>query len=126
MTNLLASYSLFDITIVLIVIASILIIALIHFSESKKSVPAPIGIKEQETASNLLISPQITIIFQKDISDDEELSKEIADMYISNRAYYYAGKEPPVNQPNQLSEKYDDVFIKYDKVDFSTLYRIDI
>ena len=50
---------------------------------------------------------------------------EIADMYISNRAYYYAGKIPPF-QHQVLSEKSDDVFVKYESVDFSALSKIDI
>lgn len=121
------NYSLFDMAIVVIVIASILILGLFYFSESKKKIvqPVPFHQEERETASDLILSPQITIVFQRDIADDEELSKEIADMYISNRAYYYAGKEPPRNQ-GQLSEKYDDVFIEYESVDFSTLNKIDI
>ena len=46
-------------------------------------------------------------------------------MYISNRAYYYAGKIPPF-QHQVLSEKLDDVFVKYESVDFSALSKIDI
>ena len=47
-------------------------------------------LEEEKSDSDLVLSPRITIVFQKDLSDDEELSREIADMYISNRAYYYA------------------------------------
>lgn len=121
------NYSLFDMAIVVIVIASILILGWFYFSESKKKImqPVPFHQEERESASDLILSPQITIVFQKDIADDEELTKEIADMYISNRAYYYTGKEPPRNW-SQLSEKYDDVFVKYESVDFSTLNKIDI
>lgn len=122
------NYSIFDMAIVVIVITSILILGLFYFSESKKKIaqPIPFSMKEREPASDLILSPQITIVFQKDISDDEELSKEIADMYISNRTYYYAGIEPPINRNQILSEKHDDVFIEYENVDFSTLNKIDI
>lgn len=121
------NYSLFDIAIVAIVIASILIMGLIYFSGSKKKAvcTTSLPVEEERSYSDLVLSPRITIVFQKDLSDDEELTREIADMYISNRAYYYAGKIPPFRN-HVLSEKSDDVFVKYDDVDFPTLSRIDI
>lgn len=128
MTEYLATnYSLFDLVTVTIVIVSILVVGLIYFSGSKKKTEciASEAVEEERSDPDLLLSPRITIVFQKDLSDDEELSREIADMYISNRAYYYAGKIPPFR--NQvLSEKSDDVFVKYESVDFSALSKIDI
>ena len=119
------NYSLFDLAIVTIVIVSILILGLVYFSESKKKTEctASLSVEEEKSDSDLVLSPRITIVFQKDLSDDEELSREIAD--ISNRAYYYAGKIPP-SQLQVLSEKSDDVFVKYESVDFSALSKIDI
>ena len=128
MTEYLATnYSLFDLAIVTIVIVSILILGLVYFSGSKKKTEctASLSVEEEKSDSDLVLSPRITIVFQKDLSDDEELSREIADMYISNRAYYYAGKIPPF-QHQVLSEKSDDVFVKYESVDFSALSKIDI
>lgn len=128
MTEYLATnYSLFDLAIVTIVIVSILILGLVYFSESKKKTEctSSLSVEEEKSDSDLVLSPRITIVFQKDLSDDEELSREIADMYISNRAYYYAGKIPP-SQLQVLSEKSDDVFVKYESVDFSALSKIDI
>lgn len=128
MTEYLATnYSLFDLAIVTIVIVSILILGLVYFSESKKKTEctASLSVEEEKSDSDLVLSPRIIIVFQKDLSDDEELSREIADMYISNRAYYYAGKIPP-SQLQVLSEKSDDVFVKYESVDFSALSKIDI
>lgn len=100
---------------------------MVYFSESKKKTEctASLSVEEEKSDSDLVLSPRITIVFQKDLSDDEELSREIADMYISNRAYYYAGKIPP-SQLQVLSEKSDDVFVKYESVDFSALSKIDI
>ena len=128
MTEYLATnYSLFDLAIVTIVIVSILILGLVYFSGSEKKTEctASLSVEEEKSDSDLVLSPRITIVFQKDLSDDEELSREIADMYISNRAYYYAGKIPPF-QYQVLSEKSDDVFVKYESVDFSALSKIDI
>lgn len=126
MTEYLATnYSLFDLAIVTIVIVSILILGLVYFSGSKKKTEctASLSVEEEKSDSDLVLSPRITIVFQKDLSDDEELSREIADMYISNRAYYYAGKIPPF-QHQVLSEKSDDVFVKYESVDFLSLIHI--
>ena len=86
--------SLLDRAIVTIVVASILIWGYIYFSESKKKAACTtsLPVKEEGADSELVLSPRITIVFQKDLSDDEELAREIADMYISNRAFYYADK----------------------------------
>lgn len=121
------SYSLLDRALVTIVIASMLIWGYRYFSESKKKAActASLPVKEEGSASELVLSPRITIVFQKDLSNDEELAREIADMYISNRAFYYAGKTPPPGH-QVLSEKSDDVFVKYESVDFSALSKIDI
>lgn len=89
MTEYLATnYSLFDLAIVTIVIVSILILGLVYFSEVKKKNGVylyQLSVEEEKSDSDLVLSPRITIVFQKDLSDDEELSREIADMYISNR-----------------------------------------
>ena len=118
--------SLLDRAIVTIVVASILIWGYIYFSESKKKAACTtsLPVKEEGSDSELVLSPRITIVFQKDLSD-EELAREIADMYISNRAFYYADKTPP-SQNQVLSEKPDDFFVKYESVDFSALSKIDI
>lgn len=42
-------------------------------------------------------------------------------MYITKRAYYYSGS--PTD--NELSEKDNDVFIKFQDVDFDKLQKID-
>lgn len=128
MSEYLSAYSLFDVGVATVILALILILGIYYFSESKKKVVQSISPPEETSASSLSLSPQmqITIIFQKDLSDDEEISKEIADMYISNRVYYYAGKEPPCTTSQVLSEKYDDAFVEYESIDFPSLNKIDI
>ena len=97
-----------------------------YFSESKKRIVQQTSDKNIviEGHSDMLYSPQITIVFQKDISDDEELTKEIADMYISNRLYYYSGKEPIENK-KILSEK-DGAYVRFNDVVFSAFASINI
>lgn len=123
--KLIDGYPLLDWAIMAGIILSVLIIGIRFFSGSKKrssqSTPVPLSAANKEEVGSFL-SPQITVVFQKDISNDEELSREIADMYISNRAYYYAGKTPSTVLP----EETDPVIVKYDNVDFSILRKIDI
>lgn len=81
------------------------------------------------SVSDLNLSPRITIVFQNDISDDEELTKEIADMYITNRTYYYSGKTgtTPIQTVDQiLSEKEDDPYVLYGNINFDILKNIAI
>lgn len=94
------------------------------FSESKKNKEKPEtpAVEKVVSPSELLCSPQITVVFQKDLANDEELVREIADMYISNRAYYYSGEQVPVTEI--LSEK--DVYVRYKSIDFTLLKVIDI
>lgn len=126
MEHLYANYSLFDIVMATAVIVSIVILGLLYFSRSKRDAAgiAPLSVEKDGSRPDIVRMPQITVVFQKDLSDDEELSREIADMYISNRAYYYSGKTPDPLQV--LPEKSDEVFVKYESVDFSALSKIDI
>lgn len=100
----------------------VLVCAWFYFSERKKD-KAEAVIEEVTSSSEVLCSPQITVVFQKDLADDEELAREIADMYISNRAYYYSGKAVPIEE-ELLSEK--DVYLRYNSIDFSSLKVIEV
>lgn len=111
-----------DILILLIIIPLALIIWF-YFSSSKKKEEDNPNLKREETkaTSDLLCYPRITVVFQRELADDEELIKEVADMYVSNRAYFYHGKSPTPEQV--LSEK--DVYLKYENIDFSSFMPID-
>lgn len=107
--------------VLLIILIPLLILAWLYFSESRKEKDTkPVAPTEEKKSSDLICSPQITVIFQKDLMDDEDLVSEIADMYISNRTYYYTGR--PLER-EVLSEK--DIFIRYENIDFSSLEEID-
>lgn len=68
-------------------------------------------------------SPKIMVVFQRDSEseDDEEVCKEIADMYISYRTYYYSGRALPV-----LDVKEEKEMIWYEDIDFSRLEKINV
>lgn len=107
-------------TIVLLIPAFVFI--WFHFSDSKKKdKPKEPAIEEVAPVPDLLCSPRITVVFQKDLTEDEELVKEIADMYVSNRVYYYSGKSAPSGE--LLSEK--DIYVRYDSINFALLKTID-
>lgn len=114
-----------DVLIVLFV-GLYLFYGLYVFSESKKKnngyKEAPI--KDNSNSTNTIIYPHITVVFDKDISDDDVFMKEVADMYISNRIYYYTGKIP--SEGNILPEKEGIGIIKYDTIDFSSLMKVDV
>lgn len=110
---------LMDITIML----SITSIAFIIGRLTKRKVHINSIIKK-ETARQSICCPQITIVFQQEVEDDDDLCKEIADMYLSNRAFYYSGKNPL--QDSILPEKEQDVFVSFNNIDFSKLQKIEV
>lgn len=110
---------LIDITIILVIISVAFIIGRL----TKRPVYIN-SIIEKEGSPQSVCFPQITIVFQQEIEDDEDLCKEIADMYLSNRAFYYSGKDPL--QDSILPEKELDVFVFFNDIDFSKLQKIDV
>ena len=70
--------------------------------------------EEVEVAPQDIYFPQITVVFQQDI----------ADMYLSNRAFYYSGKGPS-QELSVLSEEMD-VYVHFNNVEFSKLQKIEV
>lgn len=111
--------------IIIVIILPVLLLLWFYFSESSKTRQneSRSPMEENIENRNQLLPPQITVVFQKDIANEEELIKEIADMYISNRTYYYSGKQLP---SELLSEKRELDFVKYESIDFTALKKIDV
>lgn len=127
--------SVFDMAVTTIVLLLFAIYLIKYFSESKKKIEEEKEKEEKTTDNNIcdnstepLYSPQIVVVFQKDYSNEEELSKELADMYISNRKYYYSGKESAEKKQDTFgkNENSDRVDIKYEEVSFSKLAVVDV
>lgn len=127
--------SIFDMAIITIAFLLLAIYLIKYFSESKKRIEKEKEGKEETIDNNTsdnnaesLYSPQIVVVFQKDYSNEEELSKELADMYISNRKYYYSGKESAEKKQDTFgkNENSDRVDIKYEEVSFSKLAVVDV
>lgn len=118
--------SMIDLVFVVIALFLLLVFWKRYFSESKKK-EKEIHLlihDKQETSQSVPQAPQIMVVFEKDISDDEELIKEIADMYISNRTYYYSGEVPQATK--QVLSEETPVFLKFDDIAFSSLASIDV
>ena len=79
----------------------------------------------KEAPKQAVCFPQITVVFQQEIDDDEDLCNEVADMYLSNRAFYYSGKTPSV-EVALLPEKEMDVYVRFNNIDFSKLQKIEV
>lgn len=111
---------LIDIAIILTVMAVAFIIGKVSKSPIRSDKKEEVEVIPQD-----ICFPQITVVFQQDIEDDEDLCKEIADMYLANRAFYYSGKDPS-QEHSVLSEKEMDVFVRFNNVDFSKLQKIEV
>lgn len=71
------------------------------------------------------IVPVINVIFTPNAESEDELSKELADMFITQRTYYYSGK--PVPEANKvLPEKEAEIFVKFDNVSWDILKLVDV
>lgn len=69
------------------------------------------------TSTNMLCQqPTITVIFS---NETENISEELADMFISQRKYYYTGKK----EEDTASQK---VFIRYHSIAFENLKNIHV
>lgn len=69
------------------------------------------------TSTNMLCQqPTITVVFS---NETENISEELADMFISQRKYYYTGKK----EEDTASQK---VFIRYHSIAFENLKNIHV
>lgn len=69
------------------------------------------------TSTNMLCQqPTITVVFS---NETENISEELADMFISQRKYYYTGKKEEYPEPQK-------VFIRYHSIAFENLKNIHV
>ncbi|RRD72459.1 hypothetical protein [Tannerella forsythia] len=69
------------------------------------------------TSTNMLCQqPTITVVFS---NETENISEELADMFISQRKYYYTGKKEEDPEPQK-------VFIRYHSIAFENLKNIHV
>lgn len=70
-------------------------------------------------------APVIKVVFSSESIDNDEFAKEFADIYISDRSFFYTGKKSTrPDREDTLIE--DQVFVEFDKVNFETLKVINV
>ena len=91
-----------------------------HPPKSRKEVSAPAaGVSAGKAVAVSGHGPVIRVIFNTESKDEDEIADELADMYITQRTYYYTGRTG--GTPSD-----DTVFIKYGDIDFTRLQPIDV
>lgn len=119
--------------LLLIVIIILFFVAIKHIKSEykKKRKQSSEGIYEEDIVGlpdidGIQGSPTITVIFSNATENSEELSKELADMYINQRTFFYTGKGIQYNQKPLLPEKEIDIYVDYEKVNWNILKKIDV
>lgn len=69
--------------------------------------------------------PVIRVIFQVDDTEEDDLVKEIADMYLNGRTYYYSGKKPE-DTKGKTDNTEMEKFIKFEDVQWNLIKTIQV
>ena len=121
-----------DMSIADVIILIVISLGIYHFltkrkvkkdgrSNEKKLVPGVENKREniQEKA------PVIRVIFQVENTEEDDLAKEIADMFLDGRTYYYSGKKP-----EETKEKTEDTemekFVRFEEVQWNLIKTIQV
>lgn len=70
-------------------------------------------------------APVIRVIFQVENTEEEDLAKEIADMFLDGRTYYYNGKNPEVTKERPGSADSGN-FIRFEDVQWNQIKTIKV
>lgn len=123
----------FDMSIADFIILIIISLGIYHFSTKNKITkesrsydkkhPPEVENGKRENIQDS--APVIRVIFQVENTEEEDLVKEIADMFIDGRTYYYSGKNP-----GDTNGKPDDTemerFIKFEDVQWNLIKTIHV
>jgi hypothetical protein len=91
-------------------------------SNEKKQVP---GVEKDKRENIQEKAPVIRVIFQVENTEEDDLAKEIADMFLDGRTYYYSGKKP-----EETKEKTEDTemekFVRFEDVQWNLIKTIQV
>ena len=91
-------------------------------SNEKKQVP---GVEKDKRENIQEKAPVIRVIFQVENTEEDDLAKEIADMFLGGRTYYYSGKKP-----EETKEKTEDTemekFVRFEDVQWNLIKTIQV
>lgn len=118
----------FDMSIADVIILIVISLGIYHFSTKRKVTKNSrsnennqVSKVEKDEKGNIQENvPVIRVIFLAENTEEDDLVKEIADMFLEGRTYYYSGKKPEVTK-----EKTDDAemekFIKFEDVQWNLI-----
>ena len=91
-------------------------------NNEKKQVP---GVEKDKRENIQEKAPVIRVIFQVENTEEDDLAKEIADMFLDGRTYYYSGKKPEATK-----EKTEDTemekFVRFEDVQWNLIKTIQV
>lgn len=91
-------------------------------SNDEKQSPKAEDAREDNIQEN---APVIRVIFQMEDTEEDDLAKEIADMFLDGRTFYYSGKKPEdiEGMPGKTEM---ERFIKYEDVQWNLIKTIKV
>ena len=91
-------------------------------NENKDQIPGAANDKREKIQEN---APVIRVIFQVENTEEDDLAKEIADMFLDGRTYYYSGKKPEETK-GKTDDTEMDKFIKFENVQWNMIKTIHV
>lgn len=70
----------------------------------------------------IVTPPTFRVIFNQEI--DEEFTKELADMFINQRTFYYQGSQK--KPENSFFPKENDIYVSYENVQWDLLKKVKV
>lgn len=122
-----------DMSIADVIILIVISLGIYHFltkrkvpkdgrNNEKKQVP---GVEKDKRENIQEKAPVIRVIFQVENTEEDDLAKEIADMFLDRRTYYYSGKKP-----EETKEKTEDTemekFVRFEDVQWNLIKTIQV
>lgn len=91
-------------------------------SNKKKQEPGVEKDKRENIHEN---APVIRVIFQVDNTEEDDLAKEIADMFLDGRTYYYSGKKPEDTKAKTEDTEMEK-FVRFEDVQWNLIKTIQV
>lgn len=124
-----------DMSIADVVILIVIALGLYHFATKKKARKDGPPIKQNPSASSgndrkesmKESAPVIKVVFQVENTEEEDLVREIADMFLEERTYYYSGKKPQEPDHEEKADSVEmDKFVRFDDVQWDLIKTIEV
>ena len=84
-------------------------------NNEKKQKP---GVEKDKRENIQEKAPVIRVIFQVENTEEDDLAKEIADMFLDGRTYYYSGKKPEDTEMEK--------FVRFEDVQWNLIKTIQV